>query len=684
VLADQTSPWRSGATLERLLLSVPDLILQVNRAGQLLGYKLSGSFEAQISLADLIGQPLLPSLPQPAAVAFEEAMGLAETGEDAARPIEYRMTSEAGHELIRELRAVAAEGEVVLLLIRDVTRQRAADHQVRLMATLFEHTAEGVVVCDGDWQVQTVNRAFTSITGFGVEEVTGTRLHPLDDSQAAPELATELTDQLERGGSWRGEVHARRKNGEFYPQWSTVSAVLGAEGEVSHYLQVFTDLSRRGPMTRRLGYLHHYDALTGLSNERLLLERLSKALAVAERENGRVALLRFDFNCFRHVNDTLGYEVGDQILAVVSERLRAAARMSDTCSRLHADEFVLVLENLQDRSPSAKAREVLQALREPFEVEGHEPVQLGPCLGIALFPPDAQRADALLRNAGIARDRLKARNEGGFEYYSEELGTIALRRNQREQALRRAHEEHQLVLFYQPKVDVLSQRILGTEALLRWRHPTRGLVPPLDFVPLAEETGLILPIGEWVLEVACRQTKAWRDQGFSELSVAVNLSPVQLQDERLLERVDGALERSGLAPTALELEITESCLLEDLPGSLEILSAFRKRGIKISLDDFGTGHSSLSLLCQLPIDALKIDKSFLDQIPANHKERAILDAIVNMGHSLDMEVVAEGVESADQLQALREAGCDQLQGYFFSRPVPAQDFKALLLSSRKE
>lgn len=684
MLADQTSPWRSGATLERLLLSVPDLILQVNRAGQLLGYKLSGSFEAQISLADLIGQPLLPSLPQPAAVAFEEAMGLAETGEDAARPIEYRMTSEAGHELIRELRAVAAEGEVVLLLIRDVTRQRAADHQVRLMATLFEHTAEGVVVCDGDWQVQTVNRAFTSITGFGVEEVTGTRLHPLDDSQAAPELATELTDQLERGGSWRGEVHARRKNGEFYPQWSTVSAVLGAEGEVSHYLQVFTDLSRRGPMTRRLGYLHHYDALTGLSNERLLLERLSKALAVAERENGRVALLRFDFNCFRHVNDTLGYEVGDQILAVVSERLRAAARMSDTCSRLHADEFVLVLENLQDRSPSAKAREVLQALREPFEVEGHEPVQLGPCLGIALFPPDAQRADALLRNAGIARDRLKARNEGGFEYYSEELGTIALRRNQREQALRRAHEEHQLVLFYQPKVDVLSQRILGTEALLRWRHPTRGLVPPLDFVPLAEETGLILPIGEWVLEVACRQTKAWRDQGFSELSVAVNLSPVQLQDERLLERVDGALERSGLAPTALELEITESCLLEDLPGSLEILSAFRKRGIKISLDDFGTGHSSLSLLCQLPIDALKIDKSFLDQIPANHKERAILDAIVNMGHSLDMEVVAEGVESADQLQALREAGCDQLQGYFFSRPVPAQDFKALLLSSRKE
>jgi diguanylate cyclase (GGDEF)-like protein/PAS domain S-box-containing protein len=684
VLADQTSPWRSGATLERLLLSVPDLILQVDRAGQLLGYKLSGSFEAQISLADLIGQPLLPSLPQPAASAFQEALTQAEVGEEVARPIEYRMTSEAGQELIRELRAVAAEGEVVLLLIRDVTRQRAADHQVRLMATLFEHTAEGVVVCDGDWQVQTVNQAFTSITGFGVDEVEATRLYPLD-SQAPPELGAELTDQLERGGSWRGEVHARRKNGEFYPQWLTVSAVLGPDGQVSHYLQVFTDLSRRGPMTRRLGYLHHYDSLTGLSNERLLLERLSKALAVAEREKGRVALLRFDFNCFRTVNDTLGYEAGDQILAVVSERLRSAARMSDTCARLHADEFVLVLENLAERSPSAKARELLQALREPFEVEGRgEPVRLEPCLGIALFPPDAQRADALLRNAGIARDRLKARSEGGFEYYSEELGTIALRRNQREQALRRAHEEHQLVLFYQPKVDVATQRILGTEALLRWRHPSRGLVPPLDFVPIAEETGLILPIGEWVLEVACRQTKAWRDQGFNELSVAVNLSPVQLQDERLLERVDGALERSGLEPTALELEITESCLLEDLPGSLEILSAFRKRGIKISLDDFGTGHSSLSLLCQLPIDALKIDKSFLDQIPANHKERAILDAIVNMGHSLDMEVVAEGVESAEQLQALKESGCDQLQGYFFSRPVPAQDFKALLLSSRGE
>ncbi|MBL4844532.1 MAG: EAL domain-containing protein [Planctomycetes bacterium] len=662
---------------------MPDLILQVDRAGRLLGYKLSGSFEAQISLADLVGHSIYPSLPEPAAEAFRLALADAESGESVAVPFEYRLVGETGGELIRELRAIAAEGDVFLLLIRDVTRQRASDQHVRLMATLFEHTTEGVVVCDGEWRVEAVNRAFVSITGYKAEEVTGSRLHPLDD-KASLELRTELADELESGGAWRGELHARRKNGEFYPQWSTVSAVRGPDGAVSHYLQVFTDLSRRGPMTRRLGYLHHYDALTGLSNERLLLERLSKALAVAEREGGRVALLRFDFNCFRTVNDSLGYEVGDQILARVSERLRAVARMSDTCARLHADEFVLVLEDLKEGSPSAKAREILQQLREPFEIEGHEAVELEPCLGIALFPPDAGRADALLRNAGIARDRLKARHEGGFEYYSEELGTMALRRNQREQALRRAHEEHQLVLFYQPKVDVMTQAILGAEALLRWRHPSRGLVPPLDFVPLAEETGLILPIGEWVLEVACRQTQAWRDQGFPDLTIAVNLSPIQLQDERLLERVDGVLERTGLAPAALELEITESCLLEDLPGSLEILSAFRKRGIKISLDDFGTGHSSLSLLCQLPIDVLKIDKSFLDQIPSNHKERAILDAIVNMGHSLDMEVVAEGVEAADQLQALRESGCDQLQGYFFSRPVPAQDFKALLLSSRAQ
>jgi len=675
-------PEVSAATLRLLLETVPDLLLRVDAQGTLLGYKLSDAFQAELPLEDMVGQSLYDNLPETVADVFRRAVELASDAD--APPLEYCLPGEGGQQLVRELRAVSVPEEAYLLLVRDLTRQREAESQLKLMATLFEHTREGVVVCDAEWRVQAVNGAFREITGFSSADVRDERMHPLD--AATDELRADLEGELERAGTWRGEVHARRKDGEFYPQWLTVTPVLDAEGHATHYLQVFTDLSKRGPMTRRLGYLHHYDSLTSLPNERLLLERLSKALATAEREERRLALLRFDYNQFRAINDTLGYTIGDQILAEVAERLRSVARLSDTCARLHADEFVLVLEELRERSPTDKASELVELLGQPYEIEGEggqrHRVQLNPCMGIALFPPDGRRADALLRNAGVARDRLKTQDGVGFEYYSEEPDLQALRRIQLERALRRALQEQELLLFYQPKVDVVTQRVLGVEALLRWKHPSRGLVSPAEFIPVAEDTGLILPIGEWALEVACRQTKAWQSAGFPDLRVAVNLSPIQLQDERLLETVGRVLERSGLDAASLELEITESQLLEDLEGTLQLLHEFKERGIKLSLDDFGTGHSSLSLLCQLPIDALKIDKSFLDRIPESVKERAILDAIVTMGHSLKLAVIAEGVESRAQLDALRETGCDQLQGYFFSRPLPADELKALLQRQR--
>jgi diguanylate cyclase (GGDEF)-like protein/PAS domain S-box-containing protein len=682
LIPEPSAPTPEAATAEtlRLLLrTVPDLLLRVDSAGTLLGYKLSDAFQAQVPLADLIGELLFPHLPPDTAEVFRRGLARAQAGA-TNEVLEYTLAGGEGL-LTRELRVVAAPDDYYLFMIRDLSQQRAAEEQLRLMATLFEHTREGVVVCDGQWRVEAVNGAFREITGYTSDDVVQGVYHPLE--AATLELRQELSEELERGGTWRGEVHARRKNGEFYPQWLTVTAVHDRDGELTHYLEVFTDLSKRGPMTRRLGYLHHYDALTGLPNERLLLERLSKAIATCEREQRRLALLRCDYNQFRAINDTLGYEVGDRILAEVAERLRAVAKLSDTCARLHADDYVLVLEDLGDRNPNTKATELLASLAVPYEIDG-EVIDLAPCVGIALYPTDARRADALLRNAGVARDRLKSRDGAGFEYYGVEPGERALERNQVEQALRRALDEHQLVLHYQPKVDVITQRVLGVEALIRWRHPTRGLVPPGEFVPVAEDTGLILPIGEWVLDVACRQAKAWQSAGFSDLSMAVNLSPIQLQDERLLETVAQVLSASGLDPASLELEITESQLLEDLEGTLALLHEFKQRGIKLSLDDFGTGHSSLSLLCQLPIDALKIDKSFLDRIPESLKERAILDAIVTMGHSLKLAVIAEGVESLAQLDALKETGCDQLQGYYFSRPLPADELKALLLRQRDE
>ena len=522
----------------------------------------------------------------------------------------------------------------------------------------------------------TANPAMERLTGLPAETLRGQEPHCLASGRHDAGFFVAMRERVERQGCWQGEVWLRRHERASFPVWLNVTAVKDEEGEVTHLLHTLTNLSDKGASQRATRGDDLYDGLTGLPNRRLLRERLQRAIAHAERQGGTLAVLCLDLIRFHQINEALGYATGDELLARVAGRLKDAVRRVDTCARLGADEFLIVLEELgRTEDVTQGAQRILACVEEPYEVEG-QPVRLSARVGVSLYPQDGQLAEDLIRNAATARDR--ERSEGACSFYREDMTTHALKQRRLEADLRVAIEGRQLELYYQPRVDVVSQRVLGLEALMRWNHPLHGLVSPGDFIPLAEETGLIVPMGKWALEVACQQARLWHDVGFTDLHMAVNLSPIQLRNPKLKEHVLGALELTGLPAQALELEITESQLIADLEGTLRLLDELRALGVRIALDDFGTGHSSLSLLRKLPLDALKIDKSFLDRIPHSVEDRAILDAIVTLGHSLSMQVVAEGVERNEQLTALRETGCDQLQGYLFSRPLPTEATTALL------
>jgi diguanylate cyclase (GGDEF)-like protein/PAS domain S-box-containing protein len=597
-----------------------------------------------------------------------------------AEEIDCQTVDAEGELSVFECRVLkASDREGCLIMIRDVTRRRGTKASLRLMAALFESTPEGALVTDADQRVRAINTAFTRITGFTRSDVLGRRPEEfLRSGRHDAAFYAELDETLRRDAHWQGEIWNLTKSGEVVPHWLTVLAQRNGDGSVLHYVHTFTDLTGREGVEDRLDYLTHYDALTGLPNRILVQDRLASAIAWAERRRSKVAVLCIDLDRFQAVNAECGQAMGDRMLREVADRLRALARKTDTVARFGGDEFVLIA---QDLASSDQARlltlHVLDALCQPFESKG-ETHDLSVSIGLSLFPDDAKKADTLVRNAVAAV--AQARSEGGraYSFHSVDMTVHAYERHRMETSLRCALERSEFELHYQPKVDMETGRVRGTEALIRWRHPSHGLVAPNDFIPLAEETGLILPIGEWVLGVACAQTRVWQQNGFPGLRVAVNLSVTQLWDSDVVGKVLKALETSGLSPSDLELEITESHIIEDPERAKEILRELRAIGVTFSIDDFGTGCSSLSMLRTLPVDSLKIDKTFVDDIPVRSEDRAIINAIITMGHSLSMHVVAEGVETADQLKILREHNCDMLQGYYFSRPLPADAMEAYL------
>ena len=566
-----------------------------------------------------------------------------------------------------------------VVLAHDVTESLRAEERLRQAATVFENTREGIMITGPDERILRVNRAFCELTGYTEEEAQGQTPRLLHSDQQSPEFYAALWATLRDTGHWQGEVWNRRKNGEIYPELLSISTVKNSAGAVTHYVGVFADLSQLKASEEQLDFLAHHDPLTGLPNRLLLSARLQHSIEVARRDGETLALLVLDLDRFKDVNDSYGHSAGDALLLQVAERLTHRLRGVDTVTRLGGDEFAVLLEELAQPQDAARvAMDILSILSEPWRLANDAEVRLGASLGISLFPEHAQTAEELLQQADAALYQAKSEGRGRFQYFSAALTQAARQRIELEARLRRAIGDQQLRVYYQPQVAIPSGRIVGAEALVRWQDPDHGLIPPGRFIPVAEETGLISAIGEWVLRETCRQGKAWLDAGLPPLTLAVNLSVHQLHHDDLATTVLQILKETGFPAEQLELELTESALMQREVEAVTILERLRGLGLHLAMDDFGTGYSSLAYLRRFPLDVLKIDKSFVDDLPRQREAMEIASTIIAMGHTLGLKVLAEGVETAEQLAFLELKGCDQYQGYLTSPPVPAAAFVELL------
>ncbi|MBI5331610.1 MAG: EAL domain-containing protein [Betaproteobacteria bacterium] len=587
--------------------------------------------------------------------------------------------------------AFLALGGLMFWVIRRVeaalTRYAAAladsNAELRQAATVCENTQEGIVICDAEQRVLAVNPAFTRITGYAREEFLGRTPRSLRAERHDAEFEQDMAQEIERCGHWQGEVWNRRKDGKEFPAWVSINAIRDESGRVSHYAEMFSDITALKESEARLDQLAHHDPLTGLPNRLLLDARAGHALSQASRHSRKVAVLFIDLDRFKNVNDTLGHPAGDLLLQQVAQRISACVRAQDTVSRLGGDEFTVLLEEVHDAGAvGVVARKILGALSEKIVLHGHE-VFISGSIGISLYPDDGADVITLFKNADSALYRVKEQGRDNYQFYTEDLTTQAVARLEVENDLRQALEAGQFELYYQPQANLRSGRINGMEALLRWRHPRRGLLLPAEFIPLAEETGLILPLGLWVLATACAQAKAWLDAGLEMAPVAVNLSPRQFRQKDLVQRVAATLAETGLPAAYLELEITEGLAMNNVEESIAVLHRLKALGVHIAIDDFGTGYSSLNYLKRFPIDRIKIDLSFVQNITTDPDDAAISEAIITMSHSLSRTVVAEGVETAAQREFLASRHCDEMQGYHFSRPATAQDMERMLREPRR-
>ena len=561
---------------------------------------------------------------------------------------------------------------------RDITAQRQVEEQLRLAARVFESTREGVIVTDAETRILSVNRAFSDITGYSAAEAIGQTPRLLSSGRHDRTFFQQVWHAVVTQGHWQGELWNRRKNGEIYPEWLGISAVCDEQGNLSHYIGIFTDVSESKASADRIEFLAHHDPLTALPNRILLRDRLEQALVQAERQGSSVTLLALDLDRFSLINDSLGHEVGDQLLQMVALWLHARLREVDTLSRQGGDEFLVLLPDTDLAGGLQLASDLLACLnRQSCSIAGHT-LNITASIGLSVYPALAEDSATLLTQAGTALQYV--RNSGGnaFRGFSAAMNVNTVERLRLESDLRQGLERDEFMLYYQPQLDVASGRLIGAEALLRWQHPERGAMPPGLFIPIAEDSGLIVPLGEWVLREACRQTYAWQQAGLPQLNMAVNLSALQFNRSDLLDAVARALADSGLNPGCLELELTESILIQDADSAMKMVEQLRAMGLKLSIDDFGTGYSSLRYLQKLPVQKLKIDQSFVRALPEDGDSRAIVRAIVQLAHSLQLITVAEGVETAAQFEFLRGEGCDQVQGYYIDRPLPAAEFAALL------
>jgi diguanylate cyclase (GGDEF)-like protein/PAS domain S-box-containing protein len=550
---------------------------------------------------------------------------------------------------------------------------QVAQEKLRLAERVFQNTAEGITVTDMNGDIVSTNPAFETITGYPEAEVMGKNPRFLKSGHHGDPFFKEMWNTLLKTGHWRGEIWNRRKSGDVYPQWLTISAVKDEHGHTTHYVGVFSDITQIKEAQEQINFLAYHDALTKLPNRALFRERFEHALVHARRENHTIALLFLDLDRFKTVNDTLGHPQGDQVLLEVSRRIDQIIRASDTLARLGGDEFVLLLEEKSDAQHAAVvARKLIDMFSQPMIIGEHELVVTA-SIGITLYPTDGDDIDELTRQADRAMYEAKQQGRNTFRFFTQSLSEGALERLVMENNLRRAISRNELILHYQPIVNLVTKQLHGVEALVRWRHPEQGLIAPGLFIELAEEIGIIGEIGQWVLSEACTQLARWDRQGFRVPRLSVNLSVQQIDREGLITLVSRELENSGLSPERLELEVTESMLIGNPELSRAVLSELRTIGVKFAIDDFGTGYSSLAYLKLLPLDRLKIDQSFVRDIGKDTNDEAIVRAIIALSKSLGLESVAEGVEEPQQSAFLQQAGSELAQGYLFSHPLPAEE-----------
>jgi diguanylate cyclase (GGDEF)-like protein/PAS domain S-box-containing protein len=525
-----------------------------------------------------------------------------------------------------------------------------------------------------------VNKAFADSTGYTAEEAVGQTPRILKSGRHTEEFYREMWRAIHQTGAWQGEIWDRRKNGDIYPTWLTISAVKGANGVVTHYVGSHIDITERKAAEKKIQHLAFYDALTRLPNRRLLMDRLQHALVSSSRIDREGALLFIDLDNFKTLNDTLGHGIGDLLLQQVALRLESCVRENDTVARLGGDEFVVLLEGLSEQALEAAAQteaigeKILAALNLPYLLAEHE-YHCTASIGATVFNGNAHAIDDLMKQADIAMYQSKKAGRNTLRFFDLQMQMSIAARASLENELRKALENQEFHLYYQIQVDS-SHRPLGAEALIRWIHPERGLVPPAHFIPLVEETELILPIGKWVLETACAQIKAWQQNVLTrDLTLAVNVSAKQFKQADFAVQVQAAVKRHGINPMLLKLELTEGLLLESIEDTIETMNTLNKIGVRLSLDDFGTGYSSLQYLKRLPLDQLKIDQSFVCDLTCDSSDEAIVGTIIAIAHSLNMDVIAEGVETEEQRQLLLNKGCTHYQGYLFGKPVPIDQFE---------
>lgn len=600
--------------------------------------------------------------------------------------IEHRVVRPDGSE-----RTVQEKGEItrndagepvrMIGTVHDISELRSTEYRLGLIQQVLELTDEGIFISDAQGRIVSVNSALCKLYGYPPEEIIGKDPSLFKSDRQERDFFSHMWTQLLREGAWRGEIWNRRKNGEVFPIKAIIQAVRDGAGEVSHFVSVHNDLTAIKQRDEELVYSNTHDALTGLPNRGLFLDRLGQALRHAQRETSLVGVSVLNIDLFKKVNDSLGHAHGDDLLTMIARRLEESVRGEDTVCRLGGDEFSIIHPDAENAESIAQVvQRVFGALGKPFHLAQQE-LRLTASVGISIFPEDGDNAHGLLKNADLAMTRAKEVGRSNFQYFTKTLDERAVQRLTLENDLREGLRKGEFLLHYQPKVDPQTGMITGAESLVRWQRQGGGLVSPGEFIPVAEESGLIVPLGDWILREACFQNAQWQSLN-PHLRMAVNLSARQLREPKLLLRLDAALRDSGMDPEKLELEITESMLMDDVEGTVAILQQFKDRGVTIAMDDFGTGYSSLSVLKRFPIDTLKIDQSFVRDLAADSDDAQIVSAIISMARSLNLKVVAEGVETEDQLAFLKEKECDLIQGYLCSKPLSDADFVQALETGR--